>query len=748
MGKILRRSFLIGSTAIAGGVAFGYWAYKNPHPNPLQKSLTPDQTSLTPYVLIDQSGITIIAPRAEMGQGVHTTLAALVAEELDVALKDVNIIHGPASKAYYNAAILKEGISKPSTDVSKGAERQRAFMDIPAKFLGMQVTGGSTSIPDAYTKMRKAGAAARIALIKAAAKEWNEKPSTLKTANGHVIAPDGRTLSYQELAPLARSIKLPRNPALKPKSAWKILGKSQRRHDIVGKSTGTALYSMDVRLPDMVYATVKMNPHIDAGMKSFNADHARTMAGVQKIVALDNGIAVIANNSWNAFRAANEVDCDWEPAAYHTSSEEIEKSILNSFAADFKDSQFKDEGNVTKIFEETRSGENTLLEGTYKVPYLAHATMEPMNAVAHLRDGKLDIWVGTQLPTQVVKEAEAITKLKEKNITVHTTYMGGGFGRRAEMDFVIQAIKIAKIMEGTPVKLVWSREEDMRHDVYRPAAMAKFKAVTKDGKINAIDLQVSASSVVDSQMGRIGISIPGPDSTIAQSAWDQPYAIPNYRVTAYKAPIMLPVGSWRSVGASQNAFFQETMLDEIATAGGMDPIAMRLAMINHEPSYKVVETVSKLSNWDKPLPAGQARGMAFCLSFGVPVAQVIEIEQTPDGLKLAKIFAAVDVGTALDPANIRAQVKSAIIYGLSAAIMGEITIADGQVEQSNFHDYDAMRLYQVPAMEVAILENNPHIHGIGEPGLPPIAPALGNAIFALTGERIRALPMNKSITFI
>ncbi len=324
--------------------------------------------------------------------------------------------------------------------------------------------------------------------------------------------------------------------------------------------------------------------------------------------------------------------------------------------------------------------------------------------------------------------------------------MGGGFGRRAEMDIIRQAITVAKAMEGTPVLLTWSREEDMTHDFYRPAAMAKVRAKVDGSLITAFDLSSCSSSVIAGQTGRLGYNIPGPDAAIVQGASDQPYTFANYRVTGYRAPAMVPVGSWRSVGSSQNAFFSESAVDELAHLAGADPIEFRMSHLSHAPSREVLQAVAQMSNWGTT-PAGRARGVAFCMSFGVPSAQVIEVEQRPEGIAITGAWAAVDVGIALDPANIQAQVMGAMVFGLSAAMRGEITVADGRIEQQTFWDYEPLRMPQVPTIEVQILENLGHIRGIGEPGTPPAAPALANAIFALTGQRYRDLPLSKSVKF-
>ena len=742
LGKITRRTFLVASVGIAGGVVFGYWKYKQPYDNPLEDDLQSGETTLTPFVLINQDGVTIIAPRAEMGQGVHTTLAALVAEELDVALNDVTVIHGPASNAYFNAAVLEEGVPFAATDDGTMANAVRNFTKIPGKFLGLQITGGSSSIPDAYEKMRVAGAAARDVLIKTAAQKLGVSADQLRTEDGRVLTQDGSGLSYVELAADAAKIEPPAEPTLKSKANWKVLGKSQDRVDVVAKSTGTAEFSLDIELPDMLYASVRMNPRLGGPLNSFDATKAQSMNGVNKVVQIDNGVAVIASNTWYAFKAVNAVECDWCQADYAIDTAGLFKAVENSFSEEQQDSQFRDDGDVDKALSDA-----TLIEGEYRVPYLAHAPMEPLNATAWLRDGKLDIWAGNQLPTQALKEGAKITGLDESNIRVHTPFMGGGFGRRAEMDFIIQAVKIAQVMEGTPVKTTWTREEDTTHDFYRPMAIARFKAVMGDTAPSAIDLHLAAPSVIESQMGRIGIPVAGPDVSIVQAAWDQPYGVENYRVTGYRTPIAFPVSSWRSVGASQNGFFHESMLDELAHAKGLDPMQMRIEMLTHEPSRKVLEAVAEMSGWGSALPEGHGRGVAFVLSFGVPTAQVIEVANTERGIKIVKAWAAVDVGTALDPRNIEAQVFGAMNFGLAAAMMGNITVQDGKVEQTNFHNYGSIRFNQAPAVEVRVLENGEKIRGIGEPGLPPAAPALANAVFAATGQRIRELPMNKHIKF-
>ena len=738
--KIARRGFLFGSIALLGGVAFGWWRYATPHGNPLEAGLGEGQATLTPYVLIDASGVTVIAPRAEMGQGIHTTLAALVAEEMDLDLSQLRVIHGPASAAYYNAAVLGEGVPFAPTDDSWLAETVRHAMDIPAKFLGLQITGGSSSIPDAFDKMRLAGAAARAALVQAAANRLDLPADQLRTEAGRVIAPDGTAIPYTDLAVGAAAIDLPSEPPLKPRADWKLLGKTQPRVDMVAKSTGTAQFAIDLRLPDMRFATVRTNPRQGGPMTGFDDTAARAIPGVERILPLENGVAVVATNTWAALQGADAITFDWGPAPYPATSAEIAETLRASFTGDRRDSTNRDDGDVGSALTDSD------WSAEYTVPYLAHATMEPMSSAALLKDGRLTVWSGNQLPTQIVTEAQALTGLPPEAITVETTLMGGGFGRRAEMDIIRQTITVAQAMEGTPVLVTWSREEDMTHDGYRPAAIGRVRAKLDGATLTAFDFATCSSSVVESQAGRLGYSLPGPDGAIVQGAWEQPYRFANHRVTGYRAPHMVPVGSWRSVGASQNAFFHETAIDELAHAAGADPLEFRLAHIDHDPSRKVLEAVADLSGWGT-VPAGRARGVAFCMSFGVPVAEVIEVETSPAGLRLTGAWIAADPGIALDPGNIEAQLQGGMVYGLSAAIRGEITFADGMAEQTNFWDYEPLRLSQCPPIAVRILENLPRIRGIGEPGTPPAAPALGNAIFALTGQRLRDLPFARTVRF-
>ncbi len=746
LGKYTRRGFIIASVAVAGGVAFGVRTYRAQLENPLLAGLGSGEAALTQYIKITGDGISIITPRAEMGQGIHTMLASLVAEELDVELDQIRTEHGPPSPAYYNGGVVEEGFPFPSTDNGAIAEFARAQRDIPAVFLGYQITGGSTSTHDAYDRMRRAGAVARETLKAAAAARTGLDPAQLTTEAGAVVLPDGNRISYTDLAAEAAAIDLADAPDLRARSAWRILGKSQDRLDVVDKSTGRAIYAIDVRLPGMRFGALRRSPHIGGAMRSFDPSAALAMEGVDAVIDIGDGVVAVASDTWTAMQALDAVTFDWDPPSFPADTAGHYETIAAAFQPAQLDSRQRDDGDV----EAALAGAE-VIEGEYRAPYLAHATMEPMSAAAFMQDGALQIWTGTQGPTVARREAALAAGLEEDAVTITTTLLGGGFGRRGEMDFVQIAARLAVQMEGTPVLLTYPRAEDTSRGPYRPAAMSRFRAAIKDGVPLAVDISTASPSIMSGMSARGGSPAPipsfAPDFTLTQALWDQPYGIENYRTTGYKSDPLLPVSFWRSVGASQNSFFHECMMDELAVAAGRDPVEMRLELLTDAPSRAVLEAVAEMASWGTPPAAGRARGVAFALAFGVPTAQIVEIEETPDGIMVRDVWIAADVGVALDPRNLDAQLISGVNFGLSAAIGEEITLTDGVVDQSNYHDYQVLRMYQAPRIHTRILENQPHIRGIGEPGTPPTAPALANAVFALTGQRLRALPLGRSVVF-
>jgi isoquinoline 1-oxidoreductase beta subunit len=745
IAKIARRTLLIGSAAIAGGVAFGYYAYKKEIPNPLLDELGSGGSAITPYVKIDSDGITLITPRADVGQGSYSIQAHLLAEELDVDPHSVRTDPGRPSPAYYNSRLMDENFPFAAIDDRLIAKTARSAGEAISRVLGMQVTGASSTVADAFDKLRMAGAVARETLKEAASRKYGVSRAQLKTKDGAVVLPDGRTISYSELAADAGRLTPVADVELRPKQEWRFVGKKMRRIDNVAKSTGTQQYGIDIRLDRMVYATVRANPGIGATIKSYDATAAEKLRGVMKIVPLKSGIGVIADNTWRAFRAASAVKIEWTSPSYPASSAEMWKILGESFNKEHLDSQLRNDGNVDKAI----AAASTVIQAEYRTPYLSHAPLEPMNAIALYTKDRLDIWTGTQIPRFVQIHAAQLSGLAEDKVHVRVQPMGGSFGARLDDAYVLQTVELAMAMQGVPVKMTWSREEDMTHDYPRPMQMSRGRGTVRDGKVESMDVSIAGQSVSSSWFGRLQAPAPpGADTSIVAGAWDQPFSIPNYRITGYRAKEMVPVGNWRSVGASGNGFHHATFLDELIHAAGADPMSELLRLCNHETSRKVLETLRDISEWNGPhIDEKRARGVAFTLSFGVPMAQVVELSQTSQGVKIDKVYAVCDVGSILDPINFEAQVQGGIIWGLGHAMNCELTYENFMPQQTNFHTFEGMRLYQAPEISVTGLQFGNEVRGIGEPPVPPTAAALANAIFALTGKRIRELPLNKSIQF-
>ncbi len=581
----------------------------------------------------------------------------------------------------------------------------------------------------------------------------------MKTADGTVMLPDGTVFTYGELAKEAAEFQPPSDIALRDPSDWTQLGRSQPRTDMRAKVTGAPIFGIDVDLPDMLYATVKMNPRLGGTMVSFDPRPAERIKGVVAIIdvtgpdneAFGGGFAVIAENTWAAFKGAEAVEVEWGEAPYPATTAAIMSRIDEALEGGDGDN-LRDDGNVDLAFD--YAPQEQVVEARYSVPYLAHTTMEPMNATAMVaEDGsRLDIWTGTQMPTIVRADCAAEAGVEAENTFVNTTFLGGGFGRRGEVDFARFATRVAKAFPGRPVQTVWSREEDTTHDTYRPGAVSKWRArLGDDGVPVAIEAQIACPSIIASVMGRMypSLSPAGPDNTITHGAFDQPYTVADYRVSGIKADVAIPIGFWRSVGNSYNGFFHESFIDECAAQTGMDPLAMRLALMKDHPTAQgVMRKVAEMSGWSDAPVDGRAKGIAFTLSFGCWTGQVVEVEQTDSGIRIANVWCAADVGRALDPRICEAQLMSGIVYGLSSALGQEITFEDGMVQETNFDTYDAMRMNQCPNIEIELLETAEHMAGIGEPGTPPSIPALANAVAKLTGERLRDMPLSKGVTFV
>lgn len=747
MGRIrtiARRTVLIGSAAIIGGVAFGTFAYKRPVRNPMLANLAEGEAAITPYVFINADGITLITPRADSGQGAYGVQAVMIAEELDVDLDQVRLDPGMPDAAYYNTALAAEAAPFRPTDDSAMANSARTVMDAMMKFMGLQLTGGSTTVPDGFDKLRMAGAVARETLKAAASVRTGIAVSDLKTASGHVILPDGTRVSYVDLAADAAKITPVTDVTLRDPATWRLMGKPFLRPDIIAKSTGTQTYGIDLSLPDMVHATVLMSPARGGTLISFDATDARALPGVQDVIEIRGGIGVIATNTWYAIEGARAVQAEWGPSPMPARMDAHWQALSDSFNDDQLDSRNRDDGDVDAALSAA-----TPITAEYRAPYLAHAPLEPLSTIARVTDTRVDIWTGTQSPRFVQAEVAKLLGRDADDVFVHVQMMGGSFGHRLEIDVAKQAAELAQARPGIPVKLTYSREEDMLHDYPRQIAMARGRGTVRDGQVDTFDLGIAMPSVFASQMGRLGMPTPGPDLQIVAGAWEQPFQIPNYRVTGYRAPELAPISSWRAVGASSNGFFHDSFLDELIHAAGADPMAERLRLCWHDPSRKVLEAVRDMSGWDGPsMGENRGRGVAFTTSFGVPVAEVVEVTHTDKGIRIDKVFVAADVGRVVDPVNFENNVQGAIVWALGHAINCETVYEGGVAYPDNYYAFQGLRMYQTPEIIVQGLENGSKVRGIGEPPVPPAAAALANAIFAATGQRIREMPFNKFIDFV
>lgn len=740
---ITRRSFLVASAALAGGVAFGAYVAGRPHDNPLAEGLGEEAATFNPWVLVRPDGITLIGPHADLGQGVASSQALLIAEEMDLEFGQFETSFGSPSAAYWNTAMASDAVPFRPTDEGYVAESARSVVGTLLKVMGMQGTGGSTTMPDSFDKLRQAGASARETLKLAASQRTGVPVEELATRSGNVILPDGTEIAFTDLAAEASAIDPVQNVPLRPPSAWRLIGKPMQRLDIVAKSTGTQDYGIDLDIDGMVYAAIRVNPRQGGAIEGYDASAARAMSGVTDVVDITGGIAVIAGNTWTAIKAAEAVDITWGAAPYPAEQAAHWEALGQSFTDELLDSTLRDDGDASGLVE---AGE--AISAEYRVPYVAHAPLEPLNAVVRVQEAGVDVWTGHQIPRQLQVLIGDITGHDPEAVRFHNQYAGGSFGHRLEFEFVKQAAEIANQMRGTPVKLTYSREEDFAHDFPRQIAMGRGRGTVKDGRIEAIDLDIASPSVFASQMGRANIPVPGPDAQIVAGSWNNPYKLDGFRVRGFRAPELAPISSWRSVGASHAGFILDSFIDELAHAAGADPLEERIRMMDHDVSRKVLEAVGEMSSWGSALPEGRGRGVAFVESFGVPVAEVVEVTATPQGIRLDKVWVAADVGTVIDPVNFENLVQGGVVWALGHAMNCEITYSDGMAEQSNYHAHEGMRLYQCPEIFVRGLENSDHVRGIGEPPVPPAAPALANAIFAATGQRLREMPFDKHVRFV
>ena len=719
--SVSRRTFI--KVGVVGGAGLSLGIYFKTRPGP---GLPPTDAAFAPnaWLRIDEDGtITFVIDKSEMGQGITTALPQLIAEELEVELADISLTFAPAHPAYRSPT------------------------------LGMQMTGGSTSVLTAWEPLREAGATARWLLREAAAQRWGVEADQVQMFAGTATHPDGSTLTYGELATAAAGITAPETVELKDPSACRIIGTSPNRLDIPAKTRGEATFGVDAGPSDARVGVVARSPVFGGSVGSYDPAPALAVEGVHEVVSIESGVAVVADGYWPAKQGRVALEIVWtDGAGAAIDDAEIARRFRAAVEAGGKVA--REDGEVDVAL----SGPGARVTAEYSLPYLAHATMEPMNCTAVVQDGRCTVWAPTQFqdaPSLIGggsrQTAAKAAGVDEDDVEVHTTFLGGGFGRRVELDFVREAAELASKVEG-PVKIIWSREDDIQHDYYRPASYHQLEAMLDEGgRPTGWRHEIATQSIMARWLpgwmpkfaaSWAGLMPDGVDPTAVEAAGNHPYHVPNVRVSWSEVELPIPVGFWRSVGNSQNGFVVESFVDELAHAGGQDPYQYRRALLTDHPRHRaVLDAVAAASGWDTTPPEGRARGIAVVESFGSYVAEVAEVSLEGDRLRVHKVWCAVDCGVVVNPAIVRAQMESGIMYGLTAALYGRVSIESGRVAESNFHDYPMLRMNEAPAVEVVLAPSGDAPGGVGEPGLPPLAPAVTNALFALTGRRVRELPI-------
>jgi isoquinoline 1-oxidoreductase beta subunit len=715
--RLNRRQFLLTTSVVSGAFVLGFFLpsrqaeaaaiAEQPWTAPTQGG-----TEVNAWLVIGSDDtVTIRVAQSEMGEGVFTSMPMLVAEELGCDWQKVRAEYASANRS------LREN---------------RVYQRM--------ATGGSGAVRRSREYLQQAGASARARLIAAAAQQWGVPANECRAEHGTVLHPaSSRKLNYGALAASAAQIKLDAEPAIKTPDQFTLLGQSLNRLDVPLKVNGSAIYGIDVRLPDMLYASVMTCPVFGGTLKRYDFEAIKNLPGVRTTVEVPHGIAVVADSFWRAKTALEVMPLEWDFGPHaNASSEGFRKTFRE--ALDKPGAVAKEEGDALAAIKASTK----VVEAEYEVPYLAHATMEPMNCTAQVTPERVDVWVGTQNPEGALAAAAEITQMAPEDVYVHNCFLGGGFGRRARNDDVRQAVTVAKALGGRPVKLIWTREEDIRHDVYRPMAAIRFRAALD---ANAMPTAYFNRSVTHSILSgfRPDDVKGGLDRTSIEGLANIPYGFRQYRIEHLIQNTPVPVWFWRSVGASQNAFAVECFIDELAHASGRDAVELRRQLLQgHADWLHVLDTVAQKANWGKAMPHGTAQGVAIAESYGSIVGEVAEVSVSKRGeVRVERVVCAVDCGHVVNPLTVAEQIESAVVYGLSAALYGQITIKDGRVVEGNFDDYPMLRLDGMPEIETHLaLTGGSKWGGIGEPGVPPLAPALGNAIFKITGKRVRSLPLS------
>ncbi len=762
-----RRGIVLGGLAGAGALLVG-WGLLPPRSrlgSPAALPAEGGEVGLNGWIKIGTDGqVHLAMPRAEMGQGVHTALAMLVAEELDVALARVRIVEAGPERLYGNVAMFVAALPLHPDELEPGRETGLAtagrwVIAKLARELGIHATGGSTSVADAWDVLRQAAATARAQLVGAASLQWRLPADELIVRDG--VVRHEASGQHAHFGALARAAAATPPGAVQPKKRedWRLIGTPAPRIDLAAKTDGSAVFGIDVRLPGQVYAVVRHCPMLGGGPGRVQADAALALPGVERVVRLGAvagataAVAVVARSTWHALRGARALEIEWQapPAGVLDSATILDELEARARAA-------LDAGTGLAFHRRgdahaAMASAARRIEAVYRAPYLAHATMEPINCTARVADARVEVWVSTQVPSIARALAAQAAGVDEAAVTLHVTYLGGGFGRRLDAEFVAQAVRIALETGGRPVQLVWPREEDIGHDFYRPAGAAALRAGL-DARGLPVALQVaSAGDAVTPRWLERGLPLLAtridlPDKTTAEGLFDQAYAIPNQRLAHVATHSGVPVGYWRSVGHSHNAFFHECFIDEIAHAAGRDPVALRLELLRDHPRHAaVLRLAARQAGWPghgqaRALPPGRARGVALHESFGSIVAEVLEVSLDGQGRpKVHWVVVAADVGTVVNPGIVAQQMESGVLFALAAALRGRIDIEASVVRQRNFPEVPVVTLAETPRIDTYLVPSTRPPAGVGEPGTPPLAPALANALFALTGRRRRELPL-------